>query len=285
MKRRVIKLGNATLVASLPSRWVKEQGISAGEELEASINGGDLTLTAKGILPPTKREVSIEGKGQFMERLIHTPYRFGVDELTIRYADSAVVELVRGALEKLLGFEIVEQGEGRIIIRNVAEGMEDQFEQLLSRCFLIILDMAKTLADGKPDAAVTLGSLEKTLNKLTNFCERLINKGKIDDRNRSHFLYALVWSLEDIADEVEGLGKIARKPIHRASLSRFASLFHEFSACYRSPRREALLSLRRSLQGFIKETEARLAKDPAVFCTLLSLSKRMHHLSLSFQDY
>ena len=42
MKRKVIKLGRATLVASLPSRWVNANNIEPGDEIDLEERGKNL---------------------------------------------------------------------------------------------------------------------------------------------------------------------------------------------------------------------------------------------------
>ena len=43
--------------------------------------------------------------------------------------------------------------------------------------------------------------MEKTNNQLTNFCERIINKGKYQVVKNSHFMYVIAWNLEKVADD------------------------------------------------------------------------------------
>ncbi len=50
MRRKVVKLGPATLVVSLPSKWTKKFSINAGDELEMEEHNKNLIIsTEKGI--------------------------------------------------------------------------------------------------------------------------------------------------------------------------------------------------------------------------------------------
>ena len=44
MKRKAIQLANQTLVISMPSKWVKEQGIKKGDEIDVEEKGKRLMI-------------------------------------------------------------------------------------------------------------------------------------------------------------------------------------------------------------------------------------------------
>ncbi|MFH1408592.1 MAG: AbrB/MazE/SpoVT family DNA-binding domain-containing protein [Nanoarchaeota archaeon] len=291
MKRKIIQLGTSTLVTSLPSKWAKEHHLKAGDEVEVTQENGHLSINVNSKAPPSRKLVEIPSSSVFMERLIHTPYRFGVDELEVRFKDLKTIDQIQVALDKHLGFEIVEQSKEKMIIRNVAEGMDDKFEQLLHRTFLLILEMSREIASSteKKDSKrlLEISYMEKTIDKLTNFCERLINKGKVE--GTATFLYVLVWSLEEISNGLQRTAELISE--HRSFsvgpfLHRFSHLFELYYQAYKKPTLENLFQCKKEQQRFERSGQKFIIEHKGIeavaVSNLLILSHSLYHLNLSF---
>lgn len=207
MKRKVIQLAGKTLVISLPSKWVKEFEIKKGDELEVEKDGRKLIILTENNTNSSKGILNASDFSGFVKRRISTAYKKGIEELEVRYSEPSVLKHINDALKYLMGYEIVQQGKGYCIIKNIAKTIEEEFDVLLRRIFLLILDMHEeginAIKEKNFEKLRDVSLAEETNDKLTNVCKRLINKR--NESNNSNLLYCIVWELEKIADEYEEL--------------------------------------------------------------------------------
>ena len=83
MKRKIIKLGQATFVASLPSKWIRAHHLDKGDYLDCIEQEGALVLSAKKIYPT--REVTInllDYHERSIRNVLNQTYRKGFDKKT-----------------------------------------------------------------------------------------------------------------------------------------------------------------------------------------------------------
>ena len=81
MKRKVVKLGPATLVVSLPTKWIKELNVKQGDEVEVGEQDRDLLIQTKKDSAVEKCEVDISKMDTLMKRYVFAKYiKPGVEE-------------------------------------------------------------------------------------------------------------------------------------------------------------------------------------------------------------
>jgi uncharacterized protein YdcH (DUF465 family) len=139
-------------------------------------------------------------------------YESGYDELLVSFKDQKTVHLVQDFISPaLLGYEIVEQRSNTCIVRNITGDHLSELDSLIRRAFLVALSLAEnSLAEIKKGNLSLLNELlvlEKTNNKLTNYCHRLINKKPYKDKG-AIYTYLLVWVFESICDDYRDLIKL-----------------------------------------------------------------------------
>ena len=217
MKRRVIKQGHNTLTITLPAKWAQKKGLNAGDEIELIENGNELLVNASKRLVANSKTFDIKNAYKYLEsypnnvflRHMDVCYRLGYDELVINFDDARIVDFIQNETEFLLGFEIVEQGENYCIVRNIATGNEEEFDHVLRRIFLTLIGMANDSLDairkGEFHRLKNISKMEKINNRLTNFCERQLNKTGYKDYRKTNSIYAMVTLLEQICDEFNGI--------------------------------------------------------------------------------
>jgi len=279
MQRKIIKLGTATLVASLPSRWIKANNLKPGDTVSFQEKGSEITFSTKKELAAKTAKLHIKSSKDFMGRLIHTPYRFGYDRLEIKFDDPEVMPKIRRFLDQCLGFEITDQTEGSVTIEMVAKGMEDEFDKLLRRSMLIIQGMLDDLIRGiktndKP-LLEDVSQREDTVDKLTHFCMRVINT-RISEPGKSNYLCLTIQSLERLADDAAAIAAWASgtslskkdtissiKPIESASRA-----FLDVRDAFQKPSAESILKARNAVRQAKKIT----IQDPSLagpmYCAL-----------------
>jgi len=208
MKRKVIQIAESTQLVSLPRKWALKNGIKKGDELDVTIVNNRLMISTENEHIHSKTKIDLSDYPKTLIRwTILSLHKSGYDEIEVLFNQNKQLKYVQEIIKEgnLLGFEIMEQGERRCLIKVISKGLEEEFDPILRRAFLVTLSMANSSLDiirrgNYPELADVL-ILEETNNKMTNFCHRILlnNKGfsKID---KTVFTYLIVWQLENIAD-------------------------------------------------------------------------------------
>jgi phosphate uptake regulator len=208
VKRKVIQIAGSTQLVSLPREWCKSNNIKKGQEVEVQGEGARVIISADGATSIVTAEVDISNLGFMTHRLIGSYYRAGVDELKILYNNPGLIESVHDSMsrETMVGVEIISQTENSSILKYLAGNLEE-FDSVLRRTFLLLINMAeettKLLKENRFEAIKNVSMLERTNNRLTTICRRIINKSPSNCKITGKVgpMYSIVESLENIADE------------------------------------------------------------------------------------
>ena len=74
MKRKIIKLGPATLVISLPSKWIKQTHVKPGDEIELEEIDNNLVIKAEESKKINKIFLDFTEKDLLMKRIFASKY-------------------------------------------------------------------------------------------------------------------------------------------------------------------------------------------------------------------
>lgn len=204
MKRKVIQIANSTQLVSLPRKWAQKQGINKGDEIDVEIDGDRLIIG--GTKKPKIESATLTfKKGEpYIRRPLSTLYKLGYDEVEIFYDDPALIERIKAHTDTLLGFEIIHQSARRCVVKSVAATNEGEFNNMLRRIFLMLVTLGKEslelIEEEQFAQLVSIADLERTNNKLTLFCERVLNKFGYQDHKKQCLLHSLITLLEQVAD-------------------------------------------------------------------------------------
>jgi len=207
MKRKVIQIADSTQLISLPRKWAIAHNVKKGDELEIEEQGDKVVVSTNKGVSFEKITVDIS---KLNEKLVHWTlyilHKSGYDEIELTYNDHKIAKVIQDTIsEGIMGFEIIEQTPKYCLIKNIATGLESEFETILKRIFLVTISMAKTSYDiiskSQFENLKEIIVLETTNNKLTNFCERLLNQKGYKNITKTSFLYVIVWQFEKIADD------------------------------------------------------------------------------------
>ena len=290
MKRKVIQLAEKTLVVSLPSQWVKQWGITKGEELELLENGAQLQITTCKARDLKKCSVDFS---QVNERVIRwvlsSLHKKGYDEIEIATSGKEQEQLIDELLKDLfIGFAIVHKTQNNCIVRCLSKEFEDQFDIILRRAFLITLSLAEQTAEfaskGSYEQLSELSTLEKNNNQLTNFCQRILNKRGHPDSTKTTFLYVIIWNLEKIADEYNYLGKAiaSRKTIGKQTLTLLGQtnkLLRDYYELFYAFDLNRLTAISKTYKELHTSIENAMSKEEALCLSYLS------HIVLKIADF
>jgi phosphate uptake regulator len=212
VKRKVIQLGKNSLLVSLPSSWVKKHGVTKGAEVALEEKDSTLVLQPPSAQTRLRTSIDVTNLAPIVKRALGALYKKGYDEFTVHFSDHEELELAHEVIrEEFIGFEVVQHGKNHLVVREISQPHADQFDAVLRRQFLVIKDYAQdaasALADKDHPWLKRLVLRDKDVNKLADFCRRLINKNQ--GTKLSTGLYFIVEQLEKISDRYRDICKHA----------------------------------------------------------------------------
>lgn len=184
MKRKLVKQGAATMMISLPSKWVKANKLDKGDEVDLIEKDNELVIGTK--LKERKDiliEISDENKRDIANLLTHA-YRKGFDKIILKgkYKE-ALREIKTVVNDLLLGFELTEMKADSLIIENISEPTSQKYDIILKKVFQIIEDTGEIVVNdfenGKFKSMQDIEDLRKQHDRFVLFCRRLLIKENI----------------------------------------------------------------------------------------------------------
>src|SRR3989344_3215630 len=148
MKRKIIKQGVNTLTLSLPSDWTKRLNLKPGDEVEVEERGTALNISTEGT--PQIEEISVDVSGllpRLADRFMARSYQKGYDKISIKFDDPELMLAIKNKVPELMGFEILRIEKNEMEIQAITRELELEFDVMVRRAFLILMDMAKTCQD------------------------------------------------------------------------------------------------------------------------------------------
>ena len=209
MKRKVIQIANSTQLVSLPRKWCLEHGVKKGDELEVEENGNKIQVSTSKEETLETAKIHFANADSFLKRPLMTLYKLGYDQVDVEFDDPSIIPLIQEEINQLMGFEIVSHTERTCTVRNVASALDTEFDSILRRIMLMLTTMAKDTSDALSKHNFNmLGEIikrERLNNKLTLFCERILNKKGYKDHKRLTFIYYIVCQTEHVADDLRDI--------------------------------------------------------------------------------
>ena len=205
MKRKVVKHGTATLTISLPVQWIKKFNIRQGDELDVEERGNRIIVKPYNELAEKEIVINIEKREDFARRFIIIPYIQGYNNIKVKFGEREILPRIQEVIANyIMGFEIVEQGNNYCVLKNIAKGIEDQFDVMLNRLAIITIGMLKDIHEAfktnKLDIIAESKSSEMAANKISLFCRRMLNILGHKDKSPTG-IYSTVTYLEELTDE------------------------------------------------------------------------------------
>ncbi len=284
IKRKVIQIAGSTHLVSLPKPWIDQQKILKGDELDLSVEGNKIVVSASSESRPETIKVDVSDAHMFSFRFLAAIYKSGYDEVELQLSNkTSLKELSRQINSMLPGYELVDQ-HGRVcVIKNISRGLDSEFDTILRKIFLITNSMAKNTYDALKTNDYNLLNdtilLEETTNRFCNFCERMLNKRGYKNAKKTSFVYNIVWELEKVTDQFKYLNmylldnrnaKLSKETFDlfrrvNALIKMFYELFYKFDA--------------EKVQTIASERKLLVAECNKLFGSRTADPKVVHHLS------
>lgn len=257
MKRKLVKQGAATLMVSLPSKWLRETGLGKGDDVEVEVSDKSLIINLVEAKKPKQVEIRLQDLTESSIRtLITNTYRKGYDKIIVNFENNSQLKILENTIRtKLIGFDIVKKEKNKCIVENITEPSSDQFDNILAKMFMNIetlLDITEARLKGtKPEE--NFEEVEQRIMQYDNFCRRIIAKRKLSEE-KTEFFWAFLHLIDHGNRELYHLNK---------ALGNFKV----------SEKSKELLQGCRKMFSLVKE--AFLKKDTAILSKIHSLNKEL----------
>jgi len=152
MKRKITKHGPSSLTMSLPIKWVKENNLKAGDEVDVETTTREVIIRKEERTKKRRRiKLNIDKFNKWMvERFIHESYRQGIDEIEITYTREKIPDyrynreirpedFIKERISYYIGLEIISHSKNRIVLENLITKEEcEKIEIVRKRIYFLI---------------------------------------------------------------------------------------------------------------------------------------------------
>ncbi|MFH2028699.1 MAG: AbrB/MazE/SpoVT family DNA-binding domain-containing protein [Nanoarchaeota archaeon] len=199
MKRKVVQQGPATLMVSLPSKWVKENNVKKGDEVDIEEHKEGLTFRKLGVKKETKKiELTVKiSYPKTIITLIRNLYINAYDEICLHFKEEKDILAVNEIVNYLIGYEIIEQNKERCIIRDIATENPEEYDILFRKVWLTIKTMGDVMIDSLKEGSIDLPYLKlKDINlnnsKFSCYCRRILFKHNMTNTSKGLANYIII---------------------------------------------------------------------------------------------
>lgn len=184
-------------------------------------------------------------------------YRAGFDTIALSFnspmasyprigKEVRVSSIIREEVNRLIGFEIMQDREKLCVLKNLQIGSMKDFSQLLQRIFLILNDNLKDCVEGIknqnwPLVENTRGRHD-TLTRYISYCLRLLNLEGCPEPEKTAYTYYILTILDRVSDTITFIAEEALAHGKRmnsgvmvilqtvaASLTEYSRLYYKYS--------------------------------------------------------
>jgi hypothetical protein len=211
MKRKLVKQGAATLMISLPSKWLKSNHLDKGADVDLEEIDENLVISATKVGIKKEAEIKLSDLTESSIRtLITNTYRKGYDKITVFFDNEKQFQILDNVIRTvLLGFDIVKKEKNKCFVENITEPSSDQFENILNKVFLNISTLFEITNNrfnkGKPEE--NFEDVEQRIMQYDNFCRRVISKGLLV-HEKKEFFWAFLHLVDHGQREIYHLNKV-----------------------------------------------------------------------------
>lgn len=227
------------MTISLPATWVKKYSLQHGDELQIDETGNALQLSTGNA--SNKRDIEIDATqmGDFTKQDLSHLYILGFDQIVITNKTESTIKAVKERITDCIGYEIIDQSEKSITIKSISSELEEEFDNILRKVFLIQKEMGESIYEAlskKEFGRLTqIKDMEEINNKFTSFLLRLLSKKGYKRQDRTLQAYDMIQNLERLSDQYKYLCEDLvnnTDPVDKEALELLKDVNHYFNTFY-----------------------------------------------------
>lgn len=227
MKRNIMKQGLSSFALSLPRKWVIENNLNYGDNVELRIKDGKLVISPYVVNDkyiPSEKINGSEINGEELLDTLFMLYRLGYGEIKISDISSvkndinfqenvhinsnlleelestSILEILDAIVENMYGVELKKSGNDIYIIRS--ETLEEKdFDRMLFEIF----DHFSDIITSFENHGTTI--LSNELKYRIHFCYRILNEVGYESDKVTNILHSLVFNIERMAVDFDYFSK------------------------------------------------------------------------------
>ncbi len=245
MKRRIIKLGQATYVTSLPSKWIRQFSLDKGDYLEVEEKGNSLILSTQKNTPVSEITLDLKKVNtRLIATLVQSVYILGYDRMVLlhdplihEYKTAKKVkatEFLQTLLNKrFVGAEIVEQTETKTVVMDLGGVSEQTSEQVFNRIIFLTKtltqDCVQAIKENNSEVLSSIPTRTDNVNRFLIYYQRLIAKTRREDALRHAVIAQMITQFKLMCGTYNHISKLALE-LHCHFSKKVLQLFLEVNA-------------------------------------------------------
>ncbi|MBT3297990.1 hypothetical protein HN385_03635 [archaeon] len=201
MKRKLIKQGYDALTLTLPRKWIRDNSLKPGDEIDIENSGKKLIIKCDSSFSNKVKEIVLGKTNHYhLRSLIASTYKSGYDEIIIKFKDGRDLEKINEVVNSFTGLEVISGNKKNYVIKSFLLSEGNNIDNLIIKMFQLTKYISETAyTDGlKVDLNNLKIMLKPNTIKLRDHCLRLIHSNKFGG-DKSYDYYDLVTILEKLA--------------------------------------------------------------------------------------
>lgn len=276
MIRKVAKIGPSTLMVSLPNNWVRENSVKKGDELDVEARKSELIIRVGIRKNDSEESVTLDTRGvhESLGRIAGAYYKAGYDKIKFIYDSPEALAIIQRQIGRsYIGFDIVEESRNTIVLKKLSNLEAKEFDGVIKRCIFSLINMAdeslEALKNGDQSQLNKVVLLDDSINKASDFCRRLLNRGEYSGIKRAAPVYYIAEELEKVGDMYRDIAKYCvENPVKLSpeaqkiykSVNDFLKMFSKLYFNFNLKDYEEFIGADKKLKGMIKDYILRIPK-------------------------
>ncbi|MCS7132600.1 MAG: phosphate uptake regulator PhoU [Aigarchaeota archaeon] len=176
-----------SLVISLPKNWVEAVGLGEGDYVEIRIAGSSIVISPRITEEPQSISIKHDGGMETTINKVIAGYLLGYDLIEVAVPRALKDDLERELLsvkDRLMGLEVVEEGEGRITLKVMMDPLEFKPMEILRRMWKLsdemLEDSLNSIMSRDLKSSKLLEMREEDMDRLYFYMVRILRKSAIN---------------------------------------------------------------------------------------------------------
>ncbi|MBT5022522.1 phosphate uptake regulator PhoU [Candidatus Woesearchaeota archaeon] len=210
MKRKLIQLSPSTAVISLPSKWLKRNGLVKGVEIDIEEVEDKLIVSSEKF--SEQKEVLIDISKMptsLIWGVTDAAYIAGYDSIKLHFQDSKHSEILNKVVRFMPGFMIFDERKNSIVLKDMSVNPDTDIDKVLQRIFhlikTLIVDSIEAIEQKDYDTLALMKKRDYNINMYMSYCLRQLNKFGYCKYSKTSLVHTYIKTLEMMADKLTTL--------------------------------------------------------------------------------